>query len=210
MPTAETQKDLDTLLHYTERVGSRPPENNPIKRAMDMLFRAQATWPVIAEEEGGLKEAFIPYMVIIGFVPGLIGSILNVALWGTIGAMFGAAHEVSSMTSMVLGSVARLAYGMFGILVFAKFVELVAPSFGGRKSWVLATRAVVYGSTPAAAAAVIIWIPVLGWFVGFVSMIWTILLTLRGFKSLLAKPAAPRADKTPEKAEVRERALTAI
>src|ERR1051326_1471865 len=78
MTTTNTQKELDAVLNYTERVGTKPPENNPIKRAKDMLFSAEATWPVIAEEEGGLKEAFLPYMVVVGFIPGLIGSVLSV------------------------------------------------------------------------------------------------------------------------------------
>src|SRR5258708_7923977 len=122
MTTAQTQNELDQLLNFSERVGSVPAESNVLKRAKDMIFRPAATWPIIAREEGGLKEALLPYMVVIGFVPGLIGSILSVALWGTLGALLGGAPAVSSMTSMVLGSVLHLAYGMFGFLVSAKVV----------------------------------------------------------------------------------------
>ena len=52
MPSTETQKELDDVLHYSERVGTKTPENNPLKRAKDMIFQPAATWQAIAEEEG--------------------------------------------------------------------------------------------------------------------------------------------------------------
>ena len=210
MPTTETEKELDAVLKYSERVGSKPAENNSIKRAKDILLSAEATWPIIAEEEGGLKEALLPYMVVIGFIPGLIGAVLSVALWGTIGAMLTGTPPVSSMTSMVFGSVIHLAYELVGILVGGKIVELIAPSFGLRKSWVLSTRAIVYGSTPAYVGSMIFWIPVLGWLAAIVCMIWSILLTIRGFKALLAKPVKSTTENPVGKTEVRERELASV
>ena len=111
---------------------------------------------------------------------------------------------------MLFGSVIHFVYGMFGILVSGKVIELVASSFGLRKSWVLSTRALVYGSTPVYIAAILFWIPVLGSLVGLVSMIWSLRLMFRGIKALLAKSEAPRIDVIPEKSEVRERELASV
>lgn len=63
-----------------------------------------------------------------------------------------------------------------------------------RKSWVLSARAIVYGSTPSFLAAALAWIPFLGWLIQFVAFVWSILLTIRGLKVLLAKPVAVATD----------------
>jgi hypothetical protein len=186
MSNTQTSLQIDEVLNFSEIVGTVPAETNSIQRAIEVLFRPQSVWSTIAQEKGGLKEALLPYTFIVGFVPMLFGSVMCSMIYGTFAALMGSPTAVLSLPGSVFGCAVHFAYSIAGILISAKILELVAPSFGLRRSWVLSTRALVYGSTPTFAAFVVSWIPILGALVGWVAFLWTIYLTIAAIKSLLA------------------------
>jgi hypothetical protein len=185
MSNATGANNVTKSLDFSERVGTHAPEPSSIKRAKDILFCPGAVWPIIVVEEGGLKEALIPYTLVVGLIPMIIGSVLASTIWGVFNSLVGASMRVWSFPAVLFSNLHYFVYGLFGILALAKVVELVAPSFGLRQSWVLSTRVLVYASTPSYLVAVIGWLPVFGWLAVLAAFIWGLLLAYEGFKIVL-------------------------
>ena len=198
MTTSKAQNEWDQQLHFSERVGTVPPETHTLKRALDILFRPDAVWPVIAQEEGGLKEVFLPYTVMIALVPTLMGALLSAGVFGTIFALMGSGGGLGFPGALFHG-VMEYVYGMVGMVVLSKILEMMAPSFGLKSSWVLSCRLLVYSATPCFLAAAVTWIPFLGWLVSLAAFVWSLVLARSGASALLKiKPAAANPVSEPE------------
>ena len=183
----------ESLLNFNERVGTQPVCASAARRAAALLLRPGPTWRLIAQEEGGLKEAFVPYAVVVGLLPAAVGSVLTALLWGTIGAvlfMF-APPDVApaGFASLVIADLRGFLLCTLAQLVLAKVCDWVGPSFGLRRSWVLWTRVFVYAATPVYLASVVAWIPLLGWLIQFAALIWSCVLGWQGMKTLLKQEA---------------------
>jgi len=170
-------------LNFSERVGSQVREGNALKRMRNILLRPVATWQLIREEEGGLAEAFLPYTLFVGLVPLLIGSVLSAMVWGIFGIFLG--PVAFSTIQVLLHGLATYLFWMLALLIGGKVAQLVAPSFQWRSSWVLSCRVLVYASTPSFIAGVFSWIPILGSLISVGALVWSVILMISGFQSVL-------------------------
>ncbi len=185
MVSLQAGNELDQLLNYSERVGTRAPESSVVKRAKDILFHSASVWPIIAIEEGGLKEALFPYTLIVGFIP-MVGASLLVS--STLGFMYSALSDglpTQSLAGSLFSSLGHFVYELLGLLVISKIAAAVAPSFGLRKSWVLSTRVLVYAFTPSYIVAAVAWVPVVGWLAMLFAFLKSLRLAYEGFRIVL-------------------------
>ena len=198
----------ETLLNFNERVGTRKELRPSIARAAAMLVKPALEWRRIAEEEGGLKDVYVPYVVTIGFFPTVIESLLNTLIWGlwaTVTHLLSGQRPSYEVMALALWGTVAFVVGCVLRLAFAKVLDLVGPSFNCRSSWVLWTRVLVYASTPLYLSSLGGWIPYLGWILKFFAFLWSIALLIQGTKIVMKRPVAeivvPSQAPTLEKAD---------
>src|SRR3977135_1057996 len=120
---------------------------NTIQRFKDILLSPTATWKEVAQEPGGLKEAFIPYGVAMVLIPAAMTLLRGLA---------------TPLQSAEL-SAYMLVSGLVMTIVIGLLMTGLAPVFSARKSYVLSCRVLIYAGTPYCAAAMLGIIPVFGW-----------------------------------------------
>ncbi len=154
-----------------------------VERAKNILLKPKDEWAVIDPEPasvGGIMATWVVPMAAIGPVAGLIGGL--VFGYGAFGISY-RPSVTSAVTSAVLGYVLALV----GAFLFAKVIDLLAPSFGGQKNPVQAMKVAAYSGTAAYLAGIFQLIPALG------------ILGLLGLYSLyLLYTGLPRLMKAPE------------
>jgi hypothetical protein len=158
------------------------------ERARDILMHPAAEWPIIDREPATVGSVFVPYALIlaaIGPIAGLIG-----------GQLFGISFGMFSW-SPPLGTAlvsALIGYGLSLAMVFviALIIDALAPSFGGTKNQVQATKLAVYSWTAAWVAGIISLIPALG-LIALIGLIYSLYLLYLGLPILMRVPAEKHA-----------------
>jgi hypothetical protein len=123
-----------------------------IERAKNIILRPSSEWPVIAREPssvGGLYSGYVAPLAAINPIALFVGlSIIGVTI------PFVGTYRTpvfSGLTQAVLSFVLVLA----GLLLFAALVNALAPTFGGRRSFINSLKLVAYSATPGFVAGIL-------------------------------------------------------
>jgi hypothetical protein len=152
-----------------------------VMRVIHILAQPRSEWPVIKQERTDLQTLYLQYVAILAVIPAVAGFIAN-AFVGTltagrvgVGAAFGAAVMMYVM-SLVL------------VFVIALIADSLAPSFGGRKNVDRALKLSAYSMTPAWVAGAFAFIPVLGFLISVLGVLYSLYLFYLGAAILMKTP----------------------
>jgi hypothetical protein len=183
--TVISQDSIPAMLNMHERVGTEKPTSGVFQRAIGILTQPEETWKKIAKEEGGLLEAFVPYTFLTELVPSLIGSVMGLGYSSLLVGLYGYGAGVGTLTGSLFHVAQSYASSVIGILVVGKVMEIVAPQFGARQSWVLSCRVLIYAATPAALCSALWFLPFVNILAGWGGSLWSLVLFFQGYRILL-------------------------
>jgi hypothetical protein len=178
-------KAIGVFFNFHERAGDKPAQTGVLARVADLLWHPAKAWSEISEEEGGLFELIVPYVVCAAGVPAIAGFILSSTV-GSIFVIFTGQAVSLSFGSFFSSVVSSLCGTIVGLLLMGKVLEMWAARSGRKRSWVLACRVVAYAGTPSYLASGIAFIPLLGWLFMLFGAIRTLLLLRQGYQLVLA------------------------
>ena len=159
--------------------------NKLVARAKAVLLSPATEWPVIASEPATVTEIFKTYVVwlaAITAVAGFIGSTIvgySVPFLGTYRMGFGAG---------LAGAVTTFVLSLAGVLLLAYLTDVLAPRFGGKKSFTQAVKAVVYAYTATWIAGVGLVLPGLRWVIVLAGGAYSIYLFYLGLPYTMKCP----------------------
>jgi len=159
--------------------------NKLVARAKAVLLSPATEWPVIASEPATVTEIFKTYVVwlaAITAVAGFIGSTIvgySVPFLGTYRMGFGAG---------LAGAVTTLVLSLAGVLLLAYLTDVLAPRFGGEKSFTQAVKAVAYAYTATWIAGVGLVLPGLRWVIVLAGGAYSIYLFYLGLPYTMKCP----------------------
>jgi len=156
-----------------------------VARAKAILLSPATEWPVIASEPATVGEIFKDYVVwlaAITAVAGFIGSTIvgySVPFLGTYRMGFGAG---------LAGAVTTFVLSLAGVLLLACVTDVLAPRFGGEKSFTQAVKAVAYAYTATWIAGVGLVVPGLRWVIVLAGGAYSIYLFYLGLPYTMKCP----------------------
>lgn len=162
---------------------TNPQATALVDRIKHVILRPKLEWPVIEAERATVKSIFVPYAVIltaIGPVAELIGSQLFPV------RLFGVVYRPDIFSAMVQ-AVVGWGLALLAVFLVSLIIDGLAPSFGGTKDRVQATKVAVYAMTPVWVAAIFNLLPSIAWLGGLLGLYGFYLLYL-GLPGLMKAP----------------------
>jgi hypothetical protein len=154
-----------------------------IARVIGILTRPKAEWDVIAPEAATTQGLMLGYAAILAALPAIAGAVHGLMPH----CLFGVCYTPNPVF-VIIGAVVSYVISVIGVFVVGIIIDALAPSFGGEKNPVQATKVAVYSWTAAWLAGIFVIVP----WVGF-------LLSLLGLYSLyLLYTGIPKLMKSPE------------
>jgi hypothetical protein len=173
--SAPADEPASGRLVFDVRAGGR------LRRVREILLAPATEWPVVAAEPSPARSIYLGYvapLVAIGVVAAFLGhSFVGLPLIGRIGVGAALAHAVFSY-----------ALAFVGVYVIALIVDLLAPSFGGKRDPLAALKVTAYSFTPAWVAGIFNLIPILG-VLTIVGALYGLYLLYLGLPVLMRCPA---------------------
>lgn len=132
-----------------------PSAINPslIARIKGILVQPKVEWAVIDAEPATVKSIFVPYALILAAI-GPIASLIGGQLFPVMGMRM---PLIAGIVSAVIG----YAMALISVFILSLIIDALAPTFGGVKSKVQATKVAVYSSTATWLAAIFGLVPML-------------------------------------------------
>lgn len=174
----------------TATAGAAVQSKGVFDRTRDILMRPAAEWQVIDAEPATVGSVFVPYALIlaaIGPIAGLIGGQI-------FGMNFGPFSWTPPLGSAIALAVITYVISLGTVFLVALLIDALAPSFGGTKNQVNATKVAVYSWTAFWVAGIFGIIPALA-ILGIVGLYSFYLLHL-GLPVLMRVPAEKAAGYT--------------
>ena len=162
---------------------SHPQTAALVDRVKHVILRPKLEWPVIEAERSTVKSIFVPYAVIltaIGPVAGLIGSLLFPI------RVFGVVYR-PDVISALIQAVVGWGLSLLAVYIVSLIIDALAPSFGGTKDRVQATKVAVYSMTAAWVAGIFNLLPSLAW-LGSLLGLYSFYLLYLGLPGLMKAP----------------------
>ena len=122
-----------------------------VARAKGLILDPRAEWARIAPEGGAPMDHFRAYAVPMAAIPAVAGLIGGVGFGGMRGALFA-----------LIVALLSYALSLAAVIIMAKIIEAVAPSFGGDNDPLSAMKLSVYSPTASWLAGIFAIIPFLG------------------------------------------------
>lgn len=154
-----------------------------IDRVKNILVKPKETWPQIAAEGGDVASLFTGYVMILAAIPA-VASFIGLSLIG-VGA-FGVSYRVPILAG-VIQMIVQYILSLVMVFVLALIVNALAPTFGGTKNQVQATKLVAYGCTAAFLGGIFSLLPMLG-ILGLIAGLYSIYLIYTGISTLMRNP----------------------
>lgn len=158
-------------------------------RCRDILLRPKMTWQAIAAEPGGLKEAFIPYAVVMSLFPSL-GMLLIPLVTQYFTSRLGVSSVGPSLAYSVKMAALYYVVGLVLTLIYGGVLSLIAPVFGGKRSLVQSCRILIYAATPIYVGFVLGIVPIVGLIFILGAIPWMLVLIYMGIGALLGTSGA--------------------
>lgn len=155
------------LRPFTPRPGSapRPRPAAPtarkravplIQRVRKILFEPNREWQVIADEFTSVGSIYARYVFPLAAVPAVC-QIVGSALWGVTVPVIG---KISVAPSTALrGGLASYVGQLVAVYVLALIIDVLAPTFGGKRNAVQSMKVAAYAATAAWVAGVFFLVP---------------------------------------------------
>lgn len=156
-----------------------------LQRIMNIAFRPNEEWPVVAAEAISAQTLFVKYVIPLAAI-GPIAGVLGMMLFGK--SMGGTWMWSSSMESYLTLFLISYVFAVIGVGVNALIVQKLAPTFKSQGDFVSALKMVVFSNAPFWLASVLTLVPILG--------MLTVLVGLYGI--FLFYTGLPHVMKTPE------------
>lgn len=154
-----------------------------VDRVKNIILRPKLEWPVIEAEWATVKSIFVPYAVIltaIGPFAALIGNqLLPIRLFGVV--------YRPDLLSGLLQALVAWGLSLLAVFLVSLIIDALAPSFGGTKDRVQATKVAVYSMTPVWVAGIFNLIPSVAWLGSLLGLYGFYLLYL-GLPGLMKAP----------------------
>jgi len=129
---------------------------NVVRRASGMLFDPWREWAAIESEPGDAAYLLSNYVAVLAIVPALF-SFVGVSLVGTVGP--GGALTRAPVFDGLFGAVFGYVLTCASVLLLGIVIDLLAPLFGGLRSFDAAFKLAVYSFTPVWLAGVFLVLP---------------------------------------------------
>lgn len=159
--------------------------SNLVRRVQDILLRPKPTWEVIDAETATVNGLYTRYAMILAALPAAASLLSHLAPSPMMGNMapFGVAGSI-------IWAVLQYGLSLVGIYVFARVVDLLAPSFDGASNQIQALKAVVYGATASWVGGALVFIPIIGWLIAVAGGLYSLYLLYLGLPKLMKVPEA--------------------
>jgi len=154
-----------------------------VRRVQDILLKPKPTWEVIDTEAATVNGLYTRYAMILAALPAAASLLNHLALSPMMGRM-----APFSFVGSVTWAVLQYGLSLVGIYIFARVVELLAPSFDGASDQIQAFKAVVYGATAAWVGGALIFVPIIGWLVAIAGGLYSLYLLYLGLPKLMKVP----------------------
>ncbi len=118
---------------------------NIIERMKNITLRPQSEWPVIAGEPSSVRSLYTTYAAPLAAIPA-ISMFIGFSIVGMTVPLYGTYR--TPLVSGLIESVVGYAVALAAIFLMAAVVNILAPSFGGRRDLKAALKLVAYSSTP--------------------------------------------------------------
>jgi Yip1 domain len=126
---------------------------NLVARVKNILLTPQTEWGVIERESGDTSYLFKNYVAILAAIP---------AVCSVIGmTMLSAGPKHLMIASAIVYAIIGYLLSFVGVWLFAVVIDMLAPSFGGRKNFSNAMKLSAYAHTPYWLAGIFYLIPAL-------------------------------------------------
>ena len=144
-------------------------------KIMGFFVRPVETFRAVRNED--LVPPIIYYIVLL-----IINAIL-VAIVAYLG--YGAAaNEPPGAGAFFAGLIGAIVAGILGLLLWAVFLHIGAKIMGGRGDFADSFKPAVYAQTPSLLIGWLSVIPIIGWLIGIILFIWTLVLLFLGVREL--------------------------
>jgi len=148
--------------------------NELVARVKGMILAPEQEWRAIQAEPVELVPLFTRYVMILAAIPAIAGMLLMMLL----GSFFGA----------IANAVVGYALALLGVIVMAKIIEALAPSFGGPQDGQAALKLAAFYPTAAWVAGGAVIIPVLGGLVALAGALYALYTLYRGVPIVMRVP----------------------
>lgn len=157
-----------------------------VERVKNICISPDAEWTVIDGESAstsGLITGYVLPLAAIGAVAGFIGrSVIGVTL-----PIVGGTYRVPLVSGLV-SAVLTVALTAVGVVACAYVIDALAPTFGGQKNLMQATKVAAYAPTAAWVAGILQIIPALG-LLAILGTLYTIYVLHLGLPRLMKAPS---------------------
>jgi hypothetical protein len=137
-----------------------------VQRVQAILLTPRSEWPTIATEPATVQSLYTNWVMVLAAIGPVILVVMSL-LTGGIG--FG-----------LRAAVAAYVNSLVAVALLAAVVDVLAPSFGGTKDFVRSLKLVAYSFTSVWVAQIALIVPVLGWVVILVAMLYGFYLFFLG------------------------------
>ena len=164
-----------------------------IERVKKICISPKTEWPVIEKEQTSLQELYMGYILLLAAIGPVAGFLkmsifgIHVPLMGTYRPGLGA-----GIGGMVFGYVMALA----GVYPVALIVNMLAPSFGGKKDDMQALKTVSYAYAAAWVAGGGQLVPWVGWIIVLAGSVYSVYLLYLGLPVTMKCPPEKAAGYT--------------
>jgi len=137
-----------------------------VQRVQAILLNPRSEWPTIATEPATVQSIYTNWVMVLAAI-GPVMLIVTSPLMGGIG--FG-----------LRAAVAAYVNSLVAVALLAAVVDVLAPSFGGTKDFMRSLKLVAYSFTSVWVAQVALIVPMLGWLLILVAMLYGFYLFFLG------------------------------
>lgn len=128
---------------------------NLVERVTAILVRPEAEWPAIEHESGNPSYLFPNYVAKLAAIPAIAGFIGG----SIVGASTAAGWVRMTLLSGLFNAIVIYLLAFAVVYAMAVIIDLLAPSFGGRKDFQNALKLAAYSLTPCWLAGIFLLVP---------------------------------------------------
>ena len=163
-----------------------PTSTSPlVERVRRLLLEPKAEWARIDEEPTTVGAIYRNWVLVLAAVSVVCGA-LGLLLFGF--SMMGYSYR-PGLGQAVGIAITNYVAAILSVFVMSLIIDALAPTFGGTKNRVQATKVAAYAMTASWVAGIAGLFPPVAWIVGLVGAIYSIYLLYLGLPRLMKAPA---------------------
>jgi len=156
-------------------------QSSLVERAKRILVEPKTEWDRIDVEPATVGSIFTGWVVILAAIPA-VAQLIGSLVFGY--HFFGITYHPTIMSAVTM-AITQYILSVVGVFVLSLIIDALAPTFGGTKSNVQATKVAAYSYTAAWVAGILYIIPQLGVIAGLVGGLYSLYLLYLGLPRLM-------------------------